>query len=437
MKVRSLHTRVAPRPMDHAPDALSECHQCGLVQELPHASTAASLLCRRCAALLRQIRPRSVALSTACAATGLALFALAFLMPTASVWMQGGRYATGGLWTGPVRLEETGAWELALAVIVTLLVLPIVKLATVVGMAIAIRVGRVPRWLKACFSALPLFAEWAMVDVFLLGAMIALFRLKAWMLVSFGEALFALGGAALCSIGVDASLDRSAFWRHVPLADLPAASDDSRPLLGCPGCGLVARTREGDRCRRCERVVHARKGHSLRHTFALVAAAALLAIPANVLPVMSITKLGRGGPSTILGGTLELIEVGFWGLALLVFVASIVVPLFKLGALSLLVVTTARGSASKLLFRTRLFRVVALIGRWSMLDIFATMMLVTLARFGWLGNVMPGLGASAFCGVVLLTLWASHSFDPRLMWDAAGQNSEPADLRLRDERGNT
>ena len=362
------------------------------------------------------------------------LFGLAFMMPTASVWMQGGRYATGGLLTGPERLEETGAWELALAVIVTLLILPIVKLATVVGMALAIRLGRVPRWLKGCFSALPLFAEWAMVDVFLLGAVIALFRLRAWMVVSFGEALFALGGAALCSIGVDASLDRAAFWRHVPLAPAAPVNPDT-PLLGCPGCGLVARVADGQRCPRCERVVRARKGNSLRHTWALVAAAALLAIPANVLPVMSITKLGRGGPSTILGGTFELVEVGFWGLALLVFVASIVVPLFKLGALSLLLVSTARGSTRQLLFRTRLFRVVALIGRWSMLDIFATMMLVTMARFGWLGNVMPGLGASAFCGVVLLTLWASHSFDPRLMWDAAGKNPSPAAALVPNDRG--
>jgi paraquat-inducible protein A len=154
----------------------------------------------------------------------------------------------------------------------------------------------------------------------------------------------------------------------------------------------------------------------------LIIAAALVAVPANVLPVMTITKLGRGGPSTIFGGTLELTRLGLWGLALLVFVASILVPLVKLGSLSVLLVLTARHSRAQLVNRTRLFRVVALIGRWSMMDIFATMTLVTLARFGWLGNVLPGLGASAFCGVVVLTLFASESFDPRLMWDAAGEN---------------
>ena len=107
---------------------------------------------------------------------------------------------------------------------------------------------------------------------------------------------------------------------------------------------------------------------------------------------------------------------------MLVLVASVLVPLFKLGSLSYLLWSIRRGDRETLLARTRLFRVVALIGRWSMIDIFATMMLTALARFGWLGSVHPGLGASAFCGVVALTMWASKSFDPRLMWDAVGLN---------------
>jgi paraquat-inducible protein A len=97
--------------------------------------------------------------------------------------------------------------------------------------------------------------------------------------------------------------------------------------------------------------------------------------------------------------------------------------LVKLGALSFLLVATQRGSQQRLVFRTRLFRVVSLIGRWSMIDIFATMMLTTLARFGWIGTVRPEAGATAFCAVVVLTMLASESFDPRLMWDAAGHNT--------------
>ncbi len=412
--------------VEPARQSLSECHDCGLIQRLPRSDEQAAVLaCQRCGATLRQVRASSLALCAICALSGIVLFGLALSLPAVSVWMQGGRYARSDLLTGPARLRQTGFWELALAVLATLFVLPLTKLFTVVGMALAVRTKRVPRLLKASFASLPTISEWAMVDVFLLGAMIALFRLKVWMVVSFGPALFALGGAALCSIAVDASLDRFVFWRRVPLvpeqraqAQAPAPS----LWLGCAGCGRVARLPDGGTCRRCERRVHARKPHTVSRTWALIASAALLAIPANLLPVMTITKLGRGGPSTILGGTLELYAAGLWGLALLVLVASVLVPVFKLGALSYLLWSTRQGARSNLLVRTRLFRVVALIGRWSMIDIFATMMLTALARFGWLGNVHPGLGASAFCGVVALTMLASKSFDPRVMWDAAGLN---------------
>ncbi len=418
--------RTLRQPDAHDSDVLSECHDCGLVQRLPSASVAALVSCERCDATLRQVRHNSVLLSAVCAAVGLGLFALAFTLPTASVWMQGGRFATADLVTGPERLRQTGAWQLAIAVVITLLILPFAKLSTVFAMSLALWLGRVPRWLKTCFTTLPVLTEWSMVDVFLLGAVIALFRLRAWMVVAFGPALFALGGAAVCSIAIDAALDRAVFWHRVPLRPRPVSGRMRAGFVGCHGCGLVTHAADGSSCQRCERRLHARKQDSIRRTWALIASAALLAIPANVLPVMTITKLGRGGPSTIMGGTKELLHVGMWGLALLVFVASILVPLFKLGALSFLLVSTSRKSAVGLPMRTRVFRVVELIGRWSMLDIFATMMLVTLSRFGWLGNVLPGLGASAFCGVVVLTMLASRAFDPRLMWDAAGQNPSPA-----------
>jgi paraquat-inducible protein A len=409
-----------------ARQSLSECHDCGLIQRLPPAEQEASVIaCERCGATLRQVRASSLLLCTICATSGLVLFMLALSLPAVSVWMQGGRYGRSDLLTGPARLRQSGFWELGFATLLTLIVLPLIKLVTVVAMGVSVRFGNVPRLLKASFAALPTISEWAMVDVFLLGAMIALFRLKVWMVVDFGPALFALGASALCSIAVDASLDRFVFWRRVPLVPekhTPTPPGAASTWLGCAGCGRVARLPDGARCRRCERPVHARKPSTTQRTWALIAAAALLAIPANVLPVMTINKLGRGGPSTILGGTVELTEAGLWGLATLVFVASVLVPLFKLGALSYLLWSVRRGSRTGLMFRTRLYRVVALIGRWSMIDIFATMMLVALARFGWLGSVRPGLGASAFCGVVALTMWASKSFDPRAMWDAAGLN---------------
>jgi paraquat-inducible protein A len=433
VQARALHYTLATSEARLNQDDLCACHACGLVQERPSVSHAAALLCRRCGETLSQVRRRSVALCGVFAALGLLLFLLALAEPVASVVMQGGRFSTTDLLAGPAHLRDAGAWILTVAVVPTLLLVPLLKLTTVAVMAVGVRVGQVPTWVRRLFASLPTLSQWAMLEVFLLGAMIALFRLRDWMLVDYGPALFALSGAALCSISIDVAVDRAEFWRGVPFRRAPQASAGALPI-GCHGCDLLVRSHEGARCPRCASPLHSRKPDSIRRTWALLATAAVLAIPANVWPVMTITKLGSGGPSTILGGTRELAEVGLWGLAALVFVASILVPLSKLGALSFLLVSTRAGSPRRLVLRTRLFRVVSLIGRWSMIDIFATMMLAALARFGWLGNVRPEPGASAFCVVVVLTMLASESFDPRLMWDAAGHNPRREPAPFADER---
>jgi paraquat-inducible protein A len=418
--------------MNERPDTLSECRHCGLLQRLPEVPDGSLGACSRCDAVLYQGERHTLPFSLASSGLGLLLFGLACSLPVANVFMPGGRSATSSLFTGPELLQQMGARILAIVVFLTLLVLPAFELFAILAMGMGVWLGHVPLWIRRCFAALPALSSWAMVEVFMLGATIALVRLRAWMHVEFGPALFALGGVALCSIAIASAVDRRALWARVPLiAARPPRSTRSR-LISCAGCDLVGRFEDGVSCPRCGWALHARKRHSVSRTWALSLAAALLAIPANVLPVMTIIKTGAGGPSTIMGGTVELVEHGFWLLALLVFVASIVVPVFKLVALGTLVILTTRASTGRLRLRTKVFRVVSSVGRWSMLDIFATMTLVELARFGWLGNVRPEAGATAFCAVVVLTMLASESFDPRLMWDAAGENRGVA-LRARKD----
>jgi paraquat-inducible protein A len=171
-------------------------------------------------------------------------------------------------------------------------------------------------------------------------------------------------------------------------------------------------------CPRCGGVVHVRTPRSLQKTSAYLVAAAVLYIPANVLPVMHSSSLLVEQDDTILSGVVFLVRTGSWPLGLLVFFASIVVPLLKILALGLLVWMSARRSRIHLLARARLYRVVEFIGRWSMLDIFAVTLLVALVRMGKLASVLPGPGALAFAAVVVLTLLAAGSFDPRLIWDS-------------------
>jgi paraquat-inducible protein A len=190
-------------------------------------------------------------------------------------------------------------------------------------------------------------------------------------------------------------------------------------LALCRGCLEICEIADhaSTRCPRCGGVVHARIPRSLQKTSAYLAAAAILYVPANVLPVMHSSSVLVQQDDTILSGVVYLFGSGSWPLGLLVFVASIMVPLLKILALSVLVWMSARRSRVRPLARTRLYRVVDFIGRWSLLDIYAVTMLVALVRMDALASVQPRLGALAFAAVVVLTLLAAASFDPRAIWD--------------------
>jgi paraquat-inducible protein A len=132
-------------------------------------------------------------------------------------------------------------------------------------------------------------------------------------------------------------------------------------------------------------------------------------------------QLGSGAPSTILGGVEELVTAKMYPLAALVFFASILVPVLKLCGLMLLLVLTQLGRSERLIDRVRLYRIVTIIGRWSMIDIFMISILVALVQFGAIITIEPGFGAVAFAGVVIITIFAAEAFDPRTMWDAAAR----------------
>jgi paraquat-inducible protein A len=193
-------------------------------------------------------------------------------------------------------------------------------------------------------------------------------------------------------------------------------------LHGCRVCRLVhevhADTLEGLRCLRCDAPLHHHAALGLQRAWAYLAAAVVLYVPANVLPVMATADVMRGHERhTILGGIVELWQAREWALALIVFVASIAVPLLKMAALALLASTSQRGSAWSRPQRTRLYRLVEAVGHWSMLDVFVVVLLVAMVRFGPLASVQPEPGLLAFGAVVVLTMLASEAFDPRLIWN--------------------
>ena len=192
-------------------------------------------------------------------------------------------------------------------------------------------------------------------------------------------------------------------------------------LVSCETCALLSRpveATEPGHCRRCGGKLEWRRHRSIQYTWALVVAAAICYIPANVLPVLNTTTLGSTDSDTIMSGVALLYTTGSWPLALIVLIASVMVPLGKLIALSYLLISVQRGSIQSNRDRTRLYRLVEIIGRWSMLDVFVDTFTVALIQLQPLMSVEPGPGVLFFAAVVVLTMIAAESFDPRLIWDS-------------------
>jgi paraquat-inducible protein A len=191
-------------------------------------------------------------------------------------------------------------------------------------------------------------------------------------------------------------------------------------LISCHSCHLLwQRTqRSADKiCPRCGAALHDSKPNSIARTWALVLAAFIFYIPANVLPITTVISLGKAQSDTIMSGVIYFIHSGMWPIALVIFLASVFIPLLKLLILIFLLISVQRKSTWRQQDRTRLYRITEIIGRWSMVDIFVVTILVALVHLGGLATIHAGPGAVFFGAVVVITMFAAMNFDPRLIWD--------------------
>ena len=197
------------------------------------------------------------------------------------------------------------------------------------------------------------------------------------------------------------------------------ASAAARGLARCHSCGRVEAAEAGH-CPRCHATLHLRTPHSLQRTTALVLGAVMLYLPANLLPIMRVDSTLQGTQeSTILQGVAQFWQAEDYPVALIIFTASVIIPLIKLLSIAALCFGARLGHAPRTL--TRLYRITDSIGRWSMVDVFVVAVLVGVAQIGSLMAITAGPGALAFAGVVILTMLAADSFDQRLIWDAAAR----------------
>jgi paraquat-inducible protein A len=405
------------------------CHDCDLLQSrapLPDNTRAA---CRRCGAVLYAEKGATIQRTLALYLAALALFLVANAYPFLTLSMQG-LSQSGHLLSSPIALWHAGMPEVAAVIACFVVIAPAVRIAAGLSVLAPLAVGIRPPWIVSAMHIMQAMKEWAMPEVYVLGVLVSYVKLAGLATAHFDVSFYAFVGMTVLLTWAQAAFEPHVVWDTVmPMPARPAPShDERRRLVGCHACGLVAELDEGhrhdNRCRRCAAALHRRKSDSLNRAAALALAAAVFYVPANALPVMKIVFLGSGEADTILSGVIYLIEANDWPLALLIFFASVTVPLAKLLCLAFLIISVKRRSRYRPRQRTKLFRFVEGVGRWSMIDVFVVGLLTSLVQFGSLSSIEPKNGAIYFCAVVVATIFAAIAFDPRLIWDAAGENHD-------------
>lgn len=456
--------------MSHRLIACEHCDYLHVEEDIPAGSVAC---CVRCGSPLYGAEQTRLDTPLAFAVTALVLFVIANSYPLLTFAMEG-RAETNTLGSGVLTFWQEGFPFLAFMVALTSIIAPLFLVVAHIYVLLPIWMGRRLPGMKKVWRILALIRPWSMLDVFLIGLLVALTKLTDFAQVIAGPAFFAVCCLIPTVLLMNVTLDPRSIWRRVAPAGLRYLTDRDFPpvgsarharestdgnhhtiesgdpergravLLTCHTCAMVVASYGGreEVCPRCGGRVHFRKPRSLSRSWALLLTAVVLYVPANVFPIMTVTYLGRAEADTILSGVAALVQAGEWPIAIVVFTASVLVPIVKIALLGWVYLATFFGLSGPLRERTLVYRVTELIGRWSMVDVFMVSILAALVKLGNIAAVEPGFGAVAFCGVVILTMLSAMAFDPRLIWDRAGmrdtvRRAKMATDHLRAEKRGT
>jgi len=422
-----------PEPADSGQGRrLRACHECDWVVSLPALRPGDKADCPRCGYTLARRYYRPAQRSMAYGLAALLALIVAVFFPFASFEIPSiGR---------SINLPETASTLIgfrqplvAIVVAMTIIVLPAIYLLSLIWLQIGLMRGNLLPGTRVITRTLTELGPWMMADVFILGALVSLIKIASSVDIELGAGFWAFAGFAILLLFTTQSMDADWIWFAIageppaPEGTLRGCTAASQGVAGCDVCGLINKfDAEGhSRCRRCDNELHARLPNSMQRTCALLLAAAVMYIPANFYPIMTTINLGRAMDNTILGGVAELWRTGSWPIAMVIFIASIVVPVVKLLVMTWLCLVVKKQDGLNPEKRTQVYRITEFIGRWSMVDVFAVALMVALIRGGSLMSINPGPAALAFCSVVVLTMLAAITFDPRLLWDAAPPNEFP------------
>ena len=398
------------------PATTIECPKCGLIQHCGVRTAGEKVTCCRCLTPLSHPAVKSLDATLACTIALLLLLIPTLFAPfmTSSIF---DATRTSYLVLSGLPLWQEGWPLLGIGVFLCIVMFPVLRYASLAAVLIMIRMRRKPRWLGPVFRVSNALQPWAMLDVFLLGVTVAYARLHASLLVTVDVGMWCFVAAAILTLVTRAALDTSRAWQ---LIKTDFYCGDGRAAIACASCGYwMPQEQEGCRCARCSAIVRRRARFSISRSSALLVAAVLLYFPANLYPIATIPIDFKPTAYTVLGGVIDLAESRLLGLAILVFLASFTIPILKMAGLTWCVASTLQKSKKHLVAKTRIYRLVEEIGRWSMVDPLTIACFVPLLHFNGLVNGRAEAAATPFAGVVILTTLAVQFFDPRLMWDAA------------------
>lgn len=394
------------------------CHHCDLICEIPELGDNQVALCPLCDGLMAESADNRQDHVIPISIAALILFALSLPFNFISFSKQGLVQSIRLLDAAKMMLQYDQIFLGAL-INLTIILLP-VSILTFILLLHGNVFLLLPKGVQIFNTkALFLAKEWSMPEIFLVGVLVSLVKIISLADVALGLSFWAYAGFVVCFVYAMVKLDKMAIWdkiahHHQFALNKTGVRAVDENIAACPQCDILTKEKK---CPRCVTPVTVRNPLNLQKTLALILTAALLYIPANLYPIMTTVFLNNPEPATIIGGVVLLIHHGSYPIALVIFVASVFIPLAKLATLTVLTwVVKRRAKFSQISF-TRVYAITEFLGKWSMVDVFVVAILVALVQLDGVMEIRPGPGALFFSAMVITSMLAAHTFDPRQLWD--------------------
>jgi len=439
--------RSALHPHTHIFDHLTACPDCDLLLPTKDAPGGHSIICPRCGKTISRRTTDSILKALALSIAGLLMYLPAILLPLMTM-KSFGFSDSANILDSIVNFYRNEYYLVSFMVLISAVIFPAILLTSIFIISLQLYLKRYPAYLARLFRTYTHLEEWAMVEVYLLGIMVTIIKMNNSTDINYNTGIFCFTALVLLNLSIATVIDHDVFWQAIEQKGKKAQNGSAVPhpphgvgitaaeqgLALCHICHKLSPvTQEKTRCQRCGETLHLRKPSSMTKTWALVFTSSIFLAPANLLPIMRVDFLGIPDQSTILDGIIYFFQHKSYFIGLIIFTASILVPIFKIVGLIILLLSNRPCDIHLLRQKAGMYRFISFIGRWSMLDIFVIALLSVLVNFGFFTSVHVAPAATYFCIVVASTMFAVITFDPRIIWDRCTQSGKGSAMRTLEK----